>query len=101
MFGLKNVAAALALSLAVAAAASPASAAAHKHKHVSRAGHDANAQAVEGDFGGGNDGFVMTKARETAIRECSGQMNRLVQKDWGVMQNESFSSCMVEHGQMQ
>lgn len=100
MIGLKNVAAALALSLAVVAAASPASAA-HKHKHVSHAGRAANAQAVEGDFGADNGGFVMTKARETAIRECSGQMNRLVQKDWGVMQNETFSSCMVEHGQMQ
>jgi uncharacterized low-complexity protein len=100
MIGLKNVAAALALSLAVVAAVSPASAA-QKHKHVSHAGRAANAQAVEGDAGGANGGVVMDKAREDAIRECSGQSNRLVQKDWGVMQGEMFASCMTQHGQMQ
>ena len=96
MIGLKNAVAALALSVAVVAAVSPASAA---QKHVSHAGRAANAQAVEGDAGGAVGGVVMNKAREDAIRECSGQSNRLVQKDWGVMQGETFASCMVQHGQ--
>ncbi len=100
MKSFKNAAAALALSLAVVAAASPASAA-KKHKHVSHAARAAHAQSIDRGAGDANDGAVMSKARENAIRECSGQMNRLVQKDWGVMQNEMFSSCMVEHGQAQ
>lgn len=98
MIGLKNVAAALALSVAVVAAVSPASAA---QKHVSHHARAARAQATEGDAGGENGGVVMDKAREDAIRECSGQSNKLVQKDWGVMQGEMFASCMTQHGQMQ
>src|SRR5690349_18155181 len=98
MIGLKNAAAALALSVAVVAAVSPASAA-QKHKHVSHAGRAANAQAVEGDAGGANGGAVLNRAREDAIRECSGQSSRRVQKDWGVRQGESFASGRVQHGQ--
>ena len=42
----------------------------------------------------------MSGHRDQAIRECSGQMNKLVQKDWGVMQNTNFAACMTDHGEM-
>jgi len=65
--------------------------AATKHHHR---GHGAYARAT--DEGGEGQ---MNAHRASAIRECSGQMNKLVQKDWGVMQNTTFAACMTEHGE--
>jgi uncharacterized low-complexity protein len=96
MIGFKNAAAALALSLAVVASVSPASAA-QKHKST-QAGQAANAQAAEGDAGGAN-APVMNKAREDAIRECSGKSNALGQTTWGYMQGNMYRTCMAERGQ--
>jgi hypothetical protein len=64
-------------------------------KHHQR-GHSAYARAV-GNEGDGD--MTMSAHREKMIRECSGQMNKLVQKDWGVMQNTTFAACMTEHGE--
>jgi hypothetical protein len=43
----------------------------------------------------------VTADRARALRECSEQANKLVQKDWGVMQNTTMNSCMTSRGQMQ
>ena len=96
MISFKNATAALALSLAVLAVASPASAA-QKNKSTN-AGRAANAQATEGEAGGAN-APVMNKAREDAIRECSGKSNSLTQTTWGYMQGNMYRTCMAEHGQ--
>ena len=94
----KNVAAALALGVVLAAAGSPALA--QKRPHATHPGHAARAQALpDQDVSG--EGSTMTPARERALRECTEQANKLVQKDWGVMQNTTMGSCMNSHGQMQ
>ena len=37
--------------------------------------------------------------RAQALRECSEQANKLLQKDWGVRQLEVEGACMAEHGE--
>ena len=96
MIDLKNATAALVLGLAVAAAASPAMAA-QKHR-TANPGYAARAQAVPSEESS-SEGVTADRAR--ALRECSEQANKLVQKDWGVMQNTTMNSCMTSRGQMQ
>lgn len=91
MINVRNGVPALALAIAVVLGGSPALA----KQRASHPGHDARAQALDPDES------AMTPARENALRECSEIANRFVQKDWGVMQDEHMSSCMVEHGQPQ
>jgi hypothetical protein len=96
----RTVAATLAVGFVVAAAASPSVAA--STKRAVHPGHAARAQA--GGAGaararGAGDGS-MTSQREQALRECSERANKLVQRDWGVMQNTTMNACMTEHGQM-
>jgi len=86
---------ALALMFGAVSASSQALAAT-KHHH--NRGHAAYARAVDSEVGG--ETMSMSAHRDKMIRECSGQMNKLVQKDWGVMQNTSFAACMTEHGEM-
>ena len=83
--------AALASTLAAAAVASPALA----KERARHPGFEARAQAVDPGEA------LMTPEREKALRECSEIANRLVQKDWGVMQDERMGSCMRGHGQPQ
>jgi hypothetical protein len=78
--------------LAVAVAATPALA---KHR-AHHSGYAAHAQAIDP-----GDEYTMTPARERALRDCSALGNKLVQKDWGVMQGTTMSACMTEHGQME
>jgi hypothetical protein len=85
---------ALALMIGAVGASSQALAAT-KHHHR---GHSAYARAISAEEGG--EAMPMNGHRDQAIRECSGQMNKLVQKDWGVMQNTSFAACMTQHGEM-
>ena len=88
MSNVRTAAAVLALALAVAATVQPASAKQQTHR-----GHDARAQAIDPGEA------AMTPEREKALRECSEHANRLMQKDWGVMQGEQMASCMNAHGQ--
>jgi uncharacterized protein with LGFP repeats len=97
MINFRNAMAALALAVAVAAAVSPATAA-QKHR-AANPGHAARAQALPAQQAPG--GGTMAPERERALRECSEAANKLVQKDWGVMQNTTMNSCMLSHGQMQ
>jgi hypothetical protein len=85
---------ALALMFGAVGASSQALAATKHHHHR---GHSAYARAIGGEEGG--EAMPLTGHRDQAIRQCSGQMNKLVQKDWGVMQNTSFAACMTEHGE--
>jgi hypothetical protein len=87
---------ALALVLGAAGTASQA-VAATKHHH--RNGLGAYARAVDDGSQGESEG-VMSAARAKALRDCSAEMNKLVQKDWGVMQNTDFAACMTQHGEM-
>jgi hypothetical protein len=84
---------AIALMFSAVAASSQALAATKHHHHR---GHAAYARAVGSE---GDGEMTMNAHREKMIRECSGQMNKLVQKDWGVMQNTTFAACMTEHGE--
>ena len=85
----------MALALTISALGTSSQAlAATKHHH---SGHSAYARAPSGEEGG--EAPSMSGHRDQAIRECSGQMNKLVQKDWGVMQNTSFAACMTERGE--
>jgi hypothetical protein len=79
------------LALALTVAATPALARQHAH----HPGYAARAQAPDADEG------VMTPERDRALRECSALSNKLLQKDWGVMQDTTEQSCMAEHGQME
>jgi hypothetical protein len=92
MIDFKNAAVALAMSLAVIAA-TPAMA-----KNGARhPGHDARAQAIQGDAGGAS----MSADRDRALRECSEIAAPLRQYTWGVYQGYQFRSCMNEHGQQE
>src|SRR5690349_20648685 len=86
----------LALVFGAAVTASQALAAT-KHHH--RNGLGAYARAVDDGVQGESEaGISATRAK--ALRDCSAEMNKLVQKDWGVMQNTDFASCMTQHGEM-
>ena len=97
LINFRNAAAAFVMAAAVAAAASPATAA-QKHR-AANPGYAARAQALPAQQAPGEG--TMTADRERALRECSEVANKLVQKDWGVMQNTVMNSCMVSHGQTQ
>jgi hypothetical protein len=80
-----------ALAIAVAAMASPALAAKHAPP-----GYDARAQAL-----GPPESEGMSTQRSDALRECNTQANKLLQKDWGVMQTEVLNACLAQHGQQE
>jgi hypothetical protein len=80
-----------ALAVAVVAMATPALAA----KRVP-AGYDARAQAI-----GPVESEGMSAQRADALRECNTQANKLLQKDWGVMQTETLNACLAQHGQQE
>ena len=65
-------------------------------RHVSKAGHEARAQAVE-PFG--SEG--VTPHRADALRECSVESGKLLQKDWGVRQSTTFGACMRNRGEIE
>ena len=90
-------AAAFAFCVATAAAfASPAVAATkHHHHHHTGTASEARAQAL--DPTAAAEGVSAHRAQ--ALRECSVESGKLVQKDWGVRQSEVYGSCMMEHGE--
>ena len=88
MINFRNAATVLALSLAVMVA-TPAMA-----KSAARPGHDARAQAIQGDV---VDGISVERAN--ALRECSAIANRFDQKTWGVYQGAQMRACMNQHGE--
>lgn len=79
-----------------AVGASSQAVAATKHHH--QRGHQAYARAINSEEGG--EAMPMSPHRDKMMRECSGLSNKLVQKDWGVMQNTTYAACMTEHGEM-
>ena len=96
MINFRNVTAAMAVGIVLAATGSPALA--QKRAPAKHPGYAARAQALPGqEFSG--EGAV-TPTRQRALRECSEIANKLVQKDWGVRQDTTMSSCMTSHGQI-
>jgi hypothetical protein len=63
--------------------------------HARHRGYEASARAS-----GGEGTSEMGGHRDKAIHDCSGEMNKLTQKDWGVMQNTMFAQCMTKQGEM-
>jgi hypothetical protein len=80
-----------ALAIGVAAMASPALAA----KRIPP-GYEANAQAI-----GPMESDGMSAHRADALRKCNTQANKLLQKDWGVMQTEKLNACLAQHGEQE
>jgi hypothetical protein len=79
------------LAIAIAAMATPALAAKRVHP-----GYEANAQAI-----GPVESDGMSAQRADALRQCNTQSNKLLQKDWGVMQTEVLNACLAQHGQQE
>ena len=98
LINFRSVAAVMAVGMILAVPGSPA--VAQRRAPARLPGHAARAQALP-DQDGSGEGTTMTPDRERALRECSEQANKLVQKDWGVMQNTVMNSCMSSRGQMQ
>ncbi len=95
---MKNTSRWIALALVVSALGTSSQAFAAT-KHQSTRGHQAYARAIGEDVGNAGEGG-MSAGRDKAIRDCSTDMNKYVQKDWGVSQNTHFADCMTQHGEM-
>src|SRR5690349_15495367 len=65
-------------------------------RHRSKEGHEAGAQAFQPFWSEG-----VTPHRADALRECSVESGKLLQKDWGVRQTTNYGACMMNHGEIE
>jgi hypothetical protein len=80
----------VALAIGVAAIASPALA------RTQHPGYEARAQVL-----GLAEPDGMSSHRAEALRECNTEANKLLQKDWGVMQTEMLNACLAQQGEQE
>ncbi len=86
MLHTKTIVAVLALSVATAGTA-------FARQPTSRAGFDANAQAIGAELA------VRSGQRVNALRQCNQAVESLKDYTWGEEQTDRYRACMAEHGQ--